>query len=258
MGLGRKMQTKEARKELMRQANQYAARERRIGGEDWAALEREGKAGTVSRRHGGSTFGEAPPQKRLRTQGPGQFQTCLPRVPPGSLEEIRHDQACRELAVAIHEQTERAASSAKQAEQEAAEVAAWSATEKASASVSSALPSASVRSPDFEVVPFGVVPDEPMRIVQFLPPSIDMARKCLARSKWVPGLRKALQEAWEERHKPLMHSQVPACRKLDTKPVTCLELGKCFCAGKSGIVDVPLGDALASLLAKLLKRKGIC
>ena len=94
--------------------------------------------------------------------------------------------------------------------------------------------------------------------MQFVPPGIEFAKRALSHSKKIPGMRRVLRECWEERHKPLVHAKVRACRKAESSTsTTCLQLGICLCSGGSGRVDVPLGTSMSRLMRRLLRKRGL-
>eukprot|EP00975_Prorocentrum_lima_P033451 7015632-Prorocentrum_lima.AAC.1 len=66
---------------------------------------------------------------------------------------------------------------------------------------------------DFTDVPHGLaLPALHLRMVQFTPPAIDIARRALPSTNGLGRLRReSLQSAWAERHSLLHHAKLPPC-----------------------------------------------
>jgi hypothetical protein len=209
---------------------------------------KEGVAGTVAHRVGGAAFGTL---KRKRSH---LGIDTVPEAQDDVVDVLRKEEASQQLALVIRNRRVEQESESKQLDGAETAVAEWS--KLATKSIASQVPCMADGKDDldFHALPCGVAADgQRMHLAYWPAPGPEIARRALSRSD-LQGLRRSLRNAWEERHIPFQHHQLPRCKDRKKPRSTCFVAGFCGCQepGKPAFI---LGKALQKVFLNLLRKQ---
>lgn len=256
---GQRWSNKEERRKAFAAANEQFRRLRKRADESWNKHVRVGAAGTVSHRHGGVAFGSHPRKRRRSNVGTASVEGLLRTLPSAAegndAQLVVVEQACARVVDALVTLREQPAQKRRRVEEEQRAIAAWRASAEP-------VPCSLLQGAESHLIPYGSSqPQQQFRVVYSIPPGTAIARRALANSGRIGGIRTRLRAAWSHRCTPLQHDNVPRCQrpsekqKQEEKPSTCFTIGRCICGDGAGKVVPPLARSMRSLLSRALVKR---